>query len=153
MAAPTYVTTNTGITDSAGAWTDTSVAPGAAGRVYIVQLLQDGVSASPPTITSVTNAENLAGTDNVLTFIGSFDVASPATAKQLLWIGRSLNTSAMVITGANVGGDDIYVQIHEFQDVNTGTTLTAVIENGTAGTATGAAGRSTTVPDTDVTTL
>jgi hypothetical protein len=153
MAAPTWVASSAGITDSAGAWAHTGPAPGAAGRILITQLLQDGTNASAPTITSVTNAENLVGTDNVFTFIGSFDVGSPVTAKQLLWIGRSLSTSAPVITGSNVGGDDVYVQMHEFQDVNTGVALADVIENSTAGSTSNGTGTGTTVSDTAVVTL
>ena len=148
-----YVTASTGTTDAGGAWTHTSAAPGAAGRIYIVQVVQDGTSASNAAIDSVTNAENLAGTDNTLTYIGEFDIGSAVAASQHLWIGRSLNTSAMVITGSNAGTDDIYVRVYEFSGVSTGTTLSTVIENVTAGTATNGAGTGTTVNDTGVTTL
>lgn len=152
MAAPTYVTASTGTTDATGPWAHTSAAPGAAGRVLLVQALQDGTAADI-SITSVTNAENLAGTDNVLTSIGEFAIGSAVAASQHLWIGRSLSTSAMVITGANAGGDDVYVRVYEFQDVNTGTTLADVIENGTAGSTVNSAGTGTTAQDSAVVTL
>lgn len=128
MAIPAFVTASTGTTDATGAWTHTSTAPGEAGRILLVHLLQDGTNAAP-TITSVTNAEDLAGADNVLTYVGAFPVGDPAAAYQHLWIGRSLSTSAMVITGANAGGDDVYVRVYEFSGVSTGTTLTTVMEN------------------------
>ena len=136
-----------------GAWTHTAAAPGAVGRVLLVHLVQDGTLSSP-TITSVTNAENLAGTDNVLTYIGEFDIGSAVVASQHLWIGRSLSTSAMVITGANSGGDDVYVRVYELlQNVNVGTAITDVIENGSAGATANGAGTGTTITDTGVTTL
>jgi hypothetical protein len=129
MAAPTFVTASTGATDATGAWTATSSAPGAAGRILILHVLQDGTAASP-TVTSITNAEDLSGTDNVLTYIGEFNVGSAVAGSQHLWIGRSLSTSAAVATGANAGGDDLYYRYYEFTDVNIGTSLEDVIENG-----------------------
>ena len=153
LAAVSYVTSSAGGTDAGGAWSHTSAAPGAAGRIYIVQLVQDGTSASNAAIDSVTNAENLAGTDNTLTYIGEFDVGSAVAASQHLWIGRSLNTSAMVITGSNAGTDDLYFIVHEFSGVSAGTTLATVIENVTAGSTVSGAGTSTTVADAGVTTL
>lgn len=152
MAAPTFVAASAGTTDATGAWTHTSAAPGAAGRILIVQALQDGTAADI-SITSVTNAEDLAGTDNVLTKIGEFDVGSAVAASQHLWIGRSLSTSAMVITGANAGGDDVYVRVYEFQNGNVGTTINDVIENGSAGATVNTAGTAVSIQDSAVTTL
>ena len=131
MTAPSYVVASTGSTDTTGAWTHTSAAPGAAGRLLLVQVMQDGTTtgASMPTITSVTNAEDLAGTDSVLTYLGAWPMGSTTAAYQHLWMGRSLSTSAMVITGGNTGGDDVYVRVYEFLDVNTGTGISDVIEN------------------------
>jgi len=153
MAAPTYITASTGTTDAGGAWSHTSAAPGAAGRIYIVQVVQDGTGANTISVDSVTNAENLAGTDGVLTSIGEFNIGSAVAASQHLWIGRSLNTSAMVITGGNTGTDDLYIRVYEFSGVSTGTTLATVIENATAGSTTTGAGTSTTVADASVQTL
>lgn len=150
---PSLVSTSTGSTDATGAWTHVSNAPLAIGNVYIVHLLQDGTNAGVPDITSVTNAENIAGTDNVLTKIGQFDVGSAAAARQHLWIGRSTSTSAMTITGSNSGGDDVYVRVHEFTGVNAGTTLSDVIENVTAGSTTSSTGTSATASDASVTSL
>lgn len=157
MAVPSFVTASTGSTDAMGAWSHTANAPAAAGNILIVHLLQDGTNASAPSITSVTNAEALNGTDNTLTYINSsatsYPVGSPAVAYQHLWIGRALNTSAMVITGANAGNDDVYVRVYEFSDVNTGTTLASVIENSTAGSTTNTAATNGTITDAGVTAL
>jgi hypothetical protein len=156
MAAPTFVAASTGSQDVAGAWTATCHAPGAAGRIIILQFLADGTNASVPTISSTTNIEDLAGTDGAWTQITAAageDVGSAKTGSQHLYIGRSLSTSAPVVTGANVGGDDVYWRFYEFQDVNTGTTLAAVIENSSAGAIVNGAATSTTCSDTGVTTL
>jgi hypothetical protein len=153
MAAPTFIAASTGSTDAGGGWSHTAAAPGAAGRIYLVQVVQDGTGANTISVDSVTNAENLAGTDSVLTSIGEFDIGSAVAASQHLWIGRSLNTSAMVITGGNTGTDDLYIRVYEFSGVHTGTTLTDVIENSTAGATANGAGTSVTVADTSVVTL
>lgn len=154
MAAPTFVTASTGSTDATGAWAHTSAVPSAVGNVYIVQVLIDGVAGGTVSIDSVTNAENLAGTDNVLLeFPDLYAVGSPQAGNQKLWIGRSTSTSAMVITGSNTSGDDLYIRAYEFTNVSTGTTLATVIEETTAGTVTNGAATSATCADTSVTTL
>lgn len=153
MAAPTYVTASAGTIDISGAWTATGPAPGAAGRIVILQVVQDGTSDGSVTFTSATNIENLAGTDNQWTAIGEFSVGSTDQARQYLWIGRSLSTSAPTFTGGNVSGEDIYYRMYVFDGVSTGTTLADVIENGSAGTALNGTGTSTSVADTGVTTL
>jgi hypothetical protein len=150
-----FVAASAGATDAGGAWTYTTSAPGAAGRLIIVHVFQDGTSANTDvTITSATNVENLAGTDNVFTALASTgsDVGSAATGYQYIFFGRSLNTSAIVITGANSGTNDIYVRTYEFSGVSTGTTLATVIEQTTAGSFSAAAGTSDTVADVGVTT-
>jgi hypothetical protein len=129
MAAPTFVAASTGSTDATGAWAHTCAAPAAAGNLLVLQVLADGTNASVPTVTSATNMENLAGTDNAWTSVGRFNVGSPTAATQEILLGRSLSTSAPVVTGANVGGDDVYVRCYEFTNVNTGTTLITIIEN------------------------
>jgi hypothetical protein len=153
MATPAYVTASAGTTDASGAWTHTGPSPGAAGRLYLVHVLQDGTNAGVPAITSVTNAENLSGVDNVLTKVGQFDVGNPAAARHHVWLGRSLNTSAMVITGTNSGGDDVYVRVYVFSGASTSTDLAHVIENGTRGGTVVSTGTSNTAADASVTSL
>jgi len=152
--AISFVTASTGATDAGGAWSYTTSAPSAAGNIIIVQVLQDGVSSSSAiTISSATNVENLAGTDNVFTTIASGQAVGSTLGYQYLFIGRALNTSAIVITGANSGADDIYVRAYEFSGVSLGTTLATVIENSTAGSFANGNALSTTCSDTGVTTL
>lgn len=159
MAAPVWIVASPGATDAAGAWSYTVNAPGAAGRVIIVQVVQDGTTNGAVTFTGASNIENLAGTDNAWTDItgpnadGSWPVGSAEAARQFLKIGRSLSTTAPTISGGNSTSEDLYIRAHEFSDVNTGTTLAAVIENGSAGTAVNGAGTGTTISDTGVTTL
>ena len=126
----------------------------------IVHILQDGLSTAAVSSVVGTNIENLAGTDNVWTPIatGSVNntfiaVGNPDAALHFLHIGRCLSTSAPTISGANSTSEDLYILSHEFSGVNTGTSLSDVIENGSAGTMASGDGTSTTVSDTDVTTL
>ena len=154
MAAPTFVAASTGTTDATGGWTHTGPAPGATGRLYLVHVLQDGTNAGVPAITSVTNAANIGGVANVLTKLGQFDVGSPTpTARHHVWIGRSTSTSAMVITGSNTGGDDVYGRVYVFNGVSAATSLARVIENVTRGSTGVSAGTSATASDAAVTTL
>ena len=151
-----YVTASAGATDATGAWSYTTSAPSAAGNIIIVQVFQDGTSASNAiTIDSATNVENLAGTDSVFTVLSATgsDVGSAAAGYQYIFIGRALNTSAIVITGGNTGTNDIYVRAYEFSGVSTGTTLAQVIENATAGNFTNGAATTTSCLDTAVQTL
>jgi hypothetical protein len=160
MTAPRNRVLSSGFgTDAGGAWTATGMSPLAAGNVIILQVLQDGNTDGAVTLDSATNIEDLAGTDNAWTKIpganadGSFPVGSAAAARQHLWIGRSLSTSAPTATGSNSTSEDLYWRFSEFTDVNTGTTLAEVIENVTAGAATNSAGTSSTASDASVTTL
>lgn len=158
MAIPAFVAASTGATDATGAWSYTGTGAGAAGRLMMVQVEQCGTSASNAiTVTSVTNIEDLAGTDNVMTALNSgtgypTGAVGAATGYEYVFFGRSLNTTAPVITGGNSGTDDIYVRMYEFQNVNTGTTLATVIENLTAGGVVNGAGAVAAVTDSGVTT-
>lgn len=157
MAAPSYVGQNTGATDAGGAWTVTGTGQ-SIGVVCILQVLQDGATNGAVTLTSATNIEDLAGTDNQWTAIpgpngdGSFPVGASA-ARQFLWIGRTINTSAQTATGGNSTSEDLYMVIYYFTDVSTGTTLATVIENGTAGSTVNEVGDTATASDASVTTL
>lgn len=152
MTAPTLVLYSTGATSTGGAWTATG-AVGVVGDVVILHVLQDGTADSTVSVTSITNAEDLAGTDNVLTHIGAFDVGASQEAIQHLWIGRLISTSAPVVTGANSGTDDIYWRFLNYAGATTGTTLATVIENVTAGATVNSAGTSATATGAAVTTL
>ena len=153
MAAPSYVNAGTGATDSGGAWSYTCQASAAAGRVFIVQILQDGATSGALSSVVGTNIENLGGTDNVWTAVAiNQPVGSPTAALQHIYIGRALSTSAPTISGANSTSEDLYIRSYQFTDVSTGTTLATVVENG-AGTSANGVGSSNTASDTAVATL
>lgn len=159
MAAPRLIDAGTGATDAGGAWTYTCQASGAAGRVFIVQILQDGSTNGAVTVTGATNIEDLAGTDNAWTQIpganadGSFPVGASGEARQFLYIGRALSTSAPTISGGNSTSEDLYIRSYQFADVSIGTTLATVIENATAGSTVNNVGTSATADDASVQTL
>jgi len=134
MAAPSLVTSSAGATDAGTGWSYTGTGAGAAGRLMLLHVLQDGsTSAGAVSVTSVTNIENLAGTDNVMTAVtAGTTVGSPTVAYHGFWLGRSLNTTAPVVTGGNTTSDDIYIRMYEFENVSAGTTVATVIENGVA---------------------
>jgi hypothetical protein len=119
-------------------------------------MLIDGTASDPGAVTG-TNIENLAGTDNVYTFLvggtTNAPVGNPAAASQYIYIGRSLSTSAPTASGSNASGDDFYWRFYEFTDCSTGTTLATVIENATAGSFVNGAATSATCADTGVTTI
>jgi hypothetical protein len=155
LAAPSFVAASTGGQDISGEWIATCHSPGAANRVIIFQYLQDGTSSSPPTISSTTNILSLAGVSGSWTAAPNnpYAIGSPTAANQYVFFGRSTSTSAPEVTGANVGGNDVYFRFYEFQNVSTGTTLATVIENGSAGSTANGVGTSNTAADTGVTTL
>jgi hypothetical protein len=160
VAAPSFIAASTGLTDATGAFVATGHAPGAAGRIIVFQVLQDGATAGAVTFTSATNIENLAGTDNAWTQIpgpltnGAWAVGGTPEAHQYIFIGRSLSTSAPTFTGGNSTSEDTYWRFYEFTDVSTGTTLATVIENigGTSDLYANGAGTGVTISDTGVTT-
>lgn len=157
MAAPTFVQACTGTTDATGPFQFGLVGQWSAnptvGNVVILHILQDGTGANI-TMSSGTNVEDLAGTDDTWTSIGTFNVGSAAVAKHHLWIGRVFTSAAaLVFTGGNSAGDDVYGRIYEFTNCNTGTALSDVIENGSAGSTASAAQTSATIADVGVTTL
>ena len=156
MTIPSFVAATAGGTDATGAWSYTCTAAGAAGRLMILHVMQCGTSANNAvTVSSVTNIENLAGTDNVMTALAATGTGfgSAVVGYHYLFLGRSLGTSAAVITGGNSGSDDLYFRMYEFQNASTGTTLATVIENATLGAALSAAATNQTISDVGVTTL
>lgn len=133
MVAPSFVAASTGTTDATGAWSHTCMAPGAAGRLIIFQIFQDGTAGevAPDTFTNITALD---GTANSMTPLEPTPAPSgwtdgSATSFFNLWVGRSTGTSAPVISGPNVGGNDLYMRAYEFQNANTGSTIDDVFEN------------------------
>ncbi len=155
MAAPSFVSAGTGVVITTGSSTVSKTAT--VDNLLILQVLNDGGNLPIPSISSVTNIENLAGMGSSMTVL--FDnsvedgnVGNPKVAFQVAWIGRATGTSASVSL-TNNSGDDLYARFYEFSGVNTGATLADVIEETTAGNMSNGAGTSTTVSDTGVTTL
>jgi hypothetical protein len=158
MAAPTFVQASAGnISQTTGTSAFLTAGTAVTGNALLLQVVQDGTSAGEPvSIPGSSRIENLAGTDDAITKIGVFDIGSAVAALQHIYIGRVYTGAGVVsatITANNVGGDDCYARLYEFTNMNTGTALTDVIENSSAGNATNGAGTSVTVADTAVTTL
>lgn len=136
MAAPTLVQSNAGevITATSGVITLTGCT---AGNVVIFQVLNDGANSFlvPDTLVNVVD---LAGGSTALTHMNSpnnnvslSDVVVVAIGR--IYIGRVVADGTVSVNTRQSGGDDVYAQIHEFTNVNTGSTLADVLENGTAG--------------------
>ena len=152
MAAPTFVAwqlAQTVITTGTGT---PSLGGVSAGDIIILQVVRDGTASAVTLVDTNSTIEDLAGTDNTMTVLAATQpVGSPTAAAQFLWIGRALSTT--VSADVSTAGDDLYCLLWAFRDVNAGTTLAAVIENGTAGSFANGAGTSITIADTAVTTL
>lgn len=159
MAAPTVIASDVGFgeSDVGGAWAyGSSANPSIIPSVCILQILQDGSTSGAVALTGTTPSgtiADLAGTLDVWTFIGAFNVGSPTVAIQHLWIGRTQNNSHPIPAGTNSTSEDLYIRSYNFQDVSAGTTLATVIENVTAGSTVNGVGTSGTIADTGVTTL
>lgn len=154
MALPTWLSSAGGqALTASGTINAGSMGTGNVGDIIIVQIMQDGTGTTATATPGTTNIEDLAGTDNALTFIGEYAVGSPTAAKHILYIGRTTITGAVSCDLTTSSGDDCYCNLHRFQGVNAGTTASTVYENGSAGFATNEAGTSTTVPDAAVITL
>jgi len=147
MAAPTFVSAGTGAIWQSGAGVTASLAGTTAGNLILLQVLVDTGTGDAVTLGSITNLENLAGTDGAMTTIS--DVGTSATVNGLgtiggdganyLYAGRSLGgTVSLTATGGAVGFD-LYFRLYEFTNVNAGTALSDIMENaGSEGNASGA---------------
>jgi hypothetical protein len=103
----------------------------------------------------MTNIEALDGTDSTITqgWSGSEPQIGSNASKLLFFLGRCIANGTCTFN-ATTAGQDVYVQVHEFANVNpAGTTVATVIENSTHGGYVNTTGNSTTVADADVTTL
>jgi hypothetical protein len=151
MAAPSFVQAGTGATDAGGTFS-ISGAVGTENNFLICHVLQDGATSGAVGATFGGGSKNLAGTTSAMTYVGEFAVGSATAAYQHIWVGRCTG-GAPQIFGTNSTSEDVYGRWYEFQDVNTGTAITDVIENGTAGTTVNGPGTSDTAGDVAVVTL
>jgi hypothetical protein len=151
MAAPVWVKSSAGVVDTTGAFTASLVGV-AVGNLIVFQVNADGdTDFNAVTFTDTNNTiEDLAGTDNTMTAIAAQAIGS-SVSSHWLWLGRALATTVSI--DASTAGEDVYCQIHEFSGVHTGTLITDVIENVTAGSFVNGTGTTTPVADTGVTTL
>jgi hypothetical protein len=155
VAAPAWLRASAGAVITTTSGNSGSLASVTVGNVILLQILRDGDTSGASVVDTNSTIENLAGTDDTMTEITQVNgepVGNPQAARQQLWLGRALATSVNADIG-NAGGDDLYIVLHEFSNVNTGTTIASVFENVTAGVLANGAGTSTTVADTGVTTL
>ena len=151
MAAPTFVGAGAGVTIASGSAAVTAAGSGVAvGDLVILQVLQDGTAASAVTYSAISGIANLAGTASSLTTLATDQVCG-STAKQHLRVGRATSTTCSVTVATT--GDDLYYRIYVFRGVNSGTALTDILENGTAGTIANGSGATAAVADTGVVTL
>jgi hypothetical protein len=156
MAAPRFHASGIGATDAGGAWqvsSNLAYTSASIGNVIVLQILQDGTTSGAVSLTSVSYAAALDGTDSTMSYIGEFAVGSPTAALQHLWIGRRTSSQTPIAYGSNSTSEDVYCRFYEFADVSTGTTLADVIENASAGATVNTVGTSATAADSSVTTL
>jgi hypothetical protein len=150
MAAPAWVQSSVGAVITATTGNSGNLAGVTVGAFIVLQVFQDGTTAEATVVDTNSTIENIAGTDNTMTIMSS--ASTNAVGRQIIFGGRALATTVNVDLSC-VGGDDLYVQLHEFSDVGSGTVLTNVVENGTAGTISVAAGATAAISDVGVTTL
>src|SRR5262245_20534320 len=117
MAAPSFVNAGTGATDAGGAWTYTCQASGAAGRVFVAHILQDGTTGGATTVTGSSNINDLsgaAGWTNIFGAGGAQEVGNPRSGLHYIFIGRATSTSAPTISGGNSTSEDLYIRSYQF---------------------------------------
>ena len=129
MAAPAFVGAGAGVTIASGSAACT-VAGTTAGNLIILQVLQDGTAAARSPVSAITRIENLAGHRNALTVLATASRSAPYRADSICGsAGRSSGTVSVTVATT---GDDLYYRLYVFTDVDTGTTLAAILENGIA---------------------
>lgn len=159
MAAPSFVRAAAGVYEgSASVYTAVNAVAAAVGDLIAVHVV--GVSWSSggdePAVDAAgsTGIANLAGTNDALTWIataGSPDLLGVGGAH---WIGLGRATATTVTIAITRGsGTGHYSRGYVFSAANAGTTLAAVIENGSAGAHANGTGTTATVSDTGVQTL
>ena len=151
MAAPTFVGAGAGVTIASGSAPSPQRAQGSLS--VTLSSCRCCRTAPPParvTYSAISGIANLAGTASSLTTLATDQVCG-TPAKQHLRVGRATSTTCSVTVATT--GDDLYYRIYVFRDVNSGTALTDILENGTAGTIANGSGATAAVADTGVVTL
>lgn len=109
-------------------------------------------SGGASTLGSITNIENLAGTDNAMTELSAGGFSLGSGGGRHVWLGRAMATGAVSLTLTTNAGADNFARLYEFTNTSAGTTLATVVEHGAA-TFSQQNGTSTTIQDADVTTV
>ncbi len=149
-SAPSFVGAGSGDVWQSGAARAVTKSGVTVGNLLILQVLDDGNDDA--TISSISGIEDLGGTGSAMTSI--IDHTFSTALHGQLWVGRATSTSVSVSVAGGTSGVDTYSRLYEFADVNTGTALTDILENGSAGsTGTPTTATSTTIADSGVTTL
>ncbi len=164
MAAPTFVGAGTGVIVQTGSSAVTRTAT--VGNFVILHILQDGVDTTP-SLSSISGVEALDGTASSLTVLVNDGVPDTQTckvgtsapaARQLLFAGRATSTTVTTTVAVGLSGIDLYCRWYEFTNVNTGSTISDVLENVGAGLIRGGnsggyLGTDASIEDCDVQTL
>ena len=153
MPAPSFVAASNGtsVTTAGGniaVLFSTSVS---VGDIVIAHIVADATGNSITGINVGTNTQALDGTANSMTLIGSWS-HSGTTGTHWLYIGRATTTTPAA-SFAFSGGADMYMRLYAFTGVASGTALSDVLENSTAGSVTNAQGVSVAINAPSVTTL
>jgi hypothetical protein len=151
MAAPAWVQSSAGSVITATTGNTGNLAGVTVGNFIILQIFQDGSGVLATVVDTNSTIENLAGLDNTM-FLSQNALVAGSGGSEIIFFGRALATTVNADLSV-VGGDDLYVQLHEFSNVNTGTAETDVIENISAGNFPSGSGSTAAVADTAVTTL
>lgn len=160
MAAPSFLEAGTGLVAATGFGTVSVTA--AAGNLIMLHCLIDAVDTLG-CATPFDNVEDLAGTDARLTDIAGNSISTSdlfttsvvgagSEARQVIAFGRAIADGTVNVSPVSTGAGDIYARLYEFTGVHTGTTLSDILENSTAGTIVNATGSVAAVADTGVTT-
>lgn len=136
-----------------GAAINCALAGATVGNVIVLHCLTDAAGEGFSN-TIVSGAEALdTGTTNLTVVATTQAVGNPTAATQGIRIGRATTTTPTIAVAGTATGD-CYYRLYEFSGVASGTTLSDVLENSSAGaTSNGTPGTSATISDTAVVTL
>jgi len=124
-----------------------------AGNLILMHTIVRG-TVQDHTFTNITNLENAAGTDNLLSgVISGRSLGNPITSNQQIHLARVMangTVSVDLVVGAS--GEDMFSRMFEFSGASLGTTVATVLENGAGVGDDGNGFTNTTVTDFQVVT-
>lgn len=155
MAAPALVQAGTGQVWQSGAAVAMTLSGATVGNIVIVHIMQDGIGIGGLSLSSISGLAALDGTASsttAITPIGNVGASPVYAARNIQRIGRATDASVSV-SMSQADGNDLYARLYEFSGVASGSTLSDVIENGTAGNHEEETDTSATINDVAVVTL